>query len=199
MIERTESKTVQVVCAVGLVLSMSLSLSGCVNQLREAFWSNREQAPRESDLAKDWTYRVGPGDELNIFVWRNPELTQTVTVRPDGKFSTRASDKLRQVSRDEVFTVLLTRRVCLRRTVIPPAVQFGILASPVQYRASARVAGVLPENRAHQQIQCHPRFGGTRRRRMQSMGRIDRADARLVHVRADVRPECDLPHIDDYR
>ena len=88
MIERTESKTVRVVCAVGLALSVSLSLSGCVNQLREAFWSTREQAPRESDLAKDWTYRVGPGDELNIFVWRNPELTQTVTVRPDGKFST---------------------------------------------------------------------------------------------------------------
>ena len=81
MNERKESKTGNLVCAIGLALSVSLSLSGCVNQLREAFWSTREQAPRESDLAKDWTYRVGPGDELNIFVWRNPELTQTVTGR----------------------------------------------------------------------------------------------------------------------
>ena len=33
-------------------------------------------------------YVIGPGDTLNVFVWRNPELTVTVPVRPDGKVST---------------------------------------------------------------------------------------------------------------
>jgi len=33
-------------------------------------------------------YIVGPGDTLQIFVWRNPELTTTVPVRPDGKITT---------------------------------------------------------------------------------------------------------------
>lgn len=33
-------------------------------------------------------YVIGPGDTLNVFVWRNPELTVTVPVRPDGKIST---------------------------------------------------------------------------------------------------------------
>lgn len=33
------------------------------------------------------TYLIGPGDQLQIFVWRNPELSSNVTVRPDGKIS----------------------------------------------------------------------------------------------------------------
>lgn len=39
-----------------------------------------------STVAPD--YRIGPGDTLQIFVWRNAELTQSVPVRPDGKIST---------------------------------------------------------------------------------------------------------------
>lgn len=33
-------------------------------------------------------YIIGPGDSIQIFVWRNPELSVTVPVRPDGKIST---------------------------------------------------------------------------------------------------------------
>ena len=33
-------------------------------------------------------YLIGAGDSLNIQVWRNPEVSMTVTVRPDGKIST---------------------------------------------------------------------------------------------------------------
>jgi polysaccharide export outer membrane protein len=33
-------------------------------------------------------YIIGPGDQLQVFVWRNPELSETVPVRPDGKIST---------------------------------------------------------------------------------------------------------------
>jgi polysaccharide export outer membrane protein len=33
-------------------------------------------------------YIIGPGDTIQIFVWRNPELSVTVPVRPDGKIST---------------------------------------------------------------------------------------------------------------
>jgi polysaccharide export outer membrane protein len=33
-------------------------------------------------------YIIGPGDTLEVFVWRNAELSSTVPVRPDGKIST---------------------------------------------------------------------------------------------------------------
>ena len=33
-------------------------------------------------------YVIGPGDTIQVFVWRSPELSVTVPVRPDGKIST---------------------------------------------------------------------------------------------------------------
>jgi len=35
----------------------------------------------------DYNYIIGAGDSLNIIVWRNPELSMAVPVRPDGKVS----------------------------------------------------------------------------------------------------------------
>lgn len=33
-------------------------------------------------------YLIGPGDTVNVTVWRNPEVSMSVTVRPDGKITT---------------------------------------------------------------------------------------------------------------
>lgn len=32
-------------------------------------------------------YLLGPGDTININVWRNPEVSQTIPVRPDGRIT----------------------------------------------------------------------------------------------------------------
>jgi polysaccharide export outer membrane protein len=42
----------------------------------------------------DYTYVIGAGDSLNIVVWRNPDLSMSVPVRPDGKMSAPLVEEL---------------------------------------------------------------------------------------------------------
>ncbi len=49
-----------------------------------------EAAPTSASTAAEASpdYLIGPLDQLEIFVWRAPELSTNVTVRPDGRIST---------------------------------------------------------------------------------------------------------------
>ena len=44
-------------------------------------------APQKVTSPEEYNYLIGPLDTLNIIVWRNPELSMSVPVRPDGKVS----------------------------------------------------------------------------------------------------------------
>lgn len=64
------------------VVSFALAslLAGCA--------SSGAYAPAPSSVPSvEHRYKVGPLDVLSITVWRNPELSTTVTVRPDGRIS----------------------------------------------------------------------------------------------------------------
>ena len=58
-----------------------LVLSGCATK-----YPPLEGGPAPAQVTPD--YIIGAGDSINIFVWRNPELSSGVTVRPDGKITT---------------------------------------------------------------------------------------------------------------
>ncbi|WP_438363448.1 XrtA/PEP-CTERM system exopolysaccharide export protein [Thalassotalea mangrovi] len=44
--------------------------------------------PAQTETADSYNYLIGPGDQLNIFVWRNPDVSGSFIVRPDGKITT---------------------------------------------------------------------------------------------------------------
>jgi polysaccharide export outer membrane protein len=58
-----------------------LALSGCASK-----YPPLEGGPAPAQITPD--YIIGAGDNIEIFVWRNPELSSSVTVRPDGKITT---------------------------------------------------------------------------------------------------------------
>ncbi len=45
-------------------------------------------AAQTAQAALSPDYIIGPGDEIEVFVWQNPDLSVNVPVRPDGKIST---------------------------------------------------------------------------------------------------------------
>lgn len=61
-----------------VVVLLAHVLGGCASQ--------PPLASLAGPAARD--YLVGPGDQVNIIVWRNPEISMVVPVRPDGKITT---------------------------------------------------------------------------------------------------------------
>ncbi len=49
----------------------------------------------------DYNYVIGPLDIVNVIVWRNPELSMTVPVRPDGKITTPLVDDLPAIGKTQ--------------------------------------------------------------------------------------------------
>lgn len=79
--------------AYGLLVAALAGLSACSSV------GNHPQPPRTVD-APTLRYRIGPLDTLNIVVWRNPELSAQVTVRPDGYISTPLVDDLQAAGKN---------------------------------------------------------------------------------------------------
>jgi polysaccharide biosynthesis/export protein len=81
----SSARTPRALCFAGLIAA-TLIAAGC------AMGPTYPAAPRTA--AGDYDYVIGPLDTVNIIVWRNPELSLTVPVRPDGKITTPLVDDL---------------------------------------------------------------------------------------------------------
>ena len=71
--------------ALFFIFIILLALTGCSGKSKQVGQPPTD-APDSPDIASQ-AYKIGPGDVINIFVWGNPEVSVTVSVRPDGKVS----------------------------------------------------------------------------------------------------------------
>ena len=85
-------------------------------------------------------YLIGPGDTLNVVVWRNPELSVTVPVRPDGKITTPLVEDL-QASGKTPNQIARDIEKVLSRYVQDPVVTVMITTFAGPYSQQIRVIG----------------------------------------------------------
>lgn len=108
---RLSTLTFRAIAVLGLLI-----VAGCA--------AKPEQPPIDPANLHGTNYLIGPGDNLQIFVWRNPELSTLVSVRPDGKISVplvedvpavgrtptelarELEDRLKKFVRDPIVTVI---------------------------------------------------------------------------------------------
>jgi len=99
------------------------------------------------DETGDTKYRVQVGDSLNIFVWRNQELSVTVPVRPDGYISIPLVDDLLVVG---VTTTEIARQIegLLQSFIKFPKVTVMVMDFGSTYSQQVRVIGQAAQPRA---------------------------------------------------
>jgi polysaccharide biosynthesis/export protein len=89
--------------------------------------ANSHAPAAEADRDSAPSYVLGPEDVLEVFVWKNPELSTTATVRPDGRITLPLAGELQASGRspEELRDVITTH---LRRYIENPFVTVMVKA-----------------------------------------------------------------------
>lgn len=115
----------------GLTVTAVL-LAGCAT-------SSYPPAPAAAANA-EYNYVIGPGDAVNIVVWRNPELSMSVPVRPDGKITTPLVEDLPAIGKD-ASTLARDIEQALSKFIREPVVTVVVTSFVGPYSEQIRVVG----------------------------------------------------------
>ncbi len=87
-----------------LLLMLALFLPAACSSLPEP--------PRLSDdeVLQQPSYRIVPRDTIGVFVWRSPELSVSVPVRPDGKISLPLANELQAAGKTPIELALAVEK-----------------------------------------------------------------------------------------
>lgn len=121
------------------VVLICLGLSACS--------STRPAAELTAPAASQVEYLIGPGDVLQVFVWRNPDLSVTVPVRPDGKISTPLVEDMQAVGKTP-SQLARDMEQALSRFVKSPKVNIIVEEFVGNFSEQIRVVGKAAEPKA---------------------------------------------------
>lgn len=117
-------------------LCVAVFLAGCAS-------SDYPPAPAMAADA-EYNYVIGPGDNVNIVVWRNPELSMSVPVRPDGKITTPLVEDLPAIGKDAT-TLARDIEKALGKYIREPVVTVIVTNFVGPYSEQIRVVGEATE------------------------------------------------------
>jgi polysaccharide export outer membrane protein len=118
--------------ALALAAAATLLLGGCA--------STRLPAAGGLAVSDNPDYLIGPGDSVNIVVWRNAEVSMTVPVRPDGKITTPLVEDLQAAGKT---STQLARDIekALSKYIQEPVVTVVVTSFVGTYSEQVRVIG----------------------------------------------------------
>lgn len=119
----------------------AVGVAGCTTDLPDA----AEVAPSEIPMVPD--YRIGATDSLSIFVWRNPDLSTSVQVRPDGKISVPLIEDLPAAGKTPTQLAREVEKV-LGAFIQDPVVTIIVNGFVGPYNQQVRVVGEASEPKA---------------------------------------------------
>lgn len=117
----------------------ALALAGCGGAPRVGQSLPPASFVATSDDAGE-SYIIGPLDELSVFVWRNPELSTSVQVRPDGRITTPLISDLVAVGKTPA-QLADDIRVALGRYIEEPLVSVMVNRAQGTFSQQIRIVG----------------------------------------------------------
>lgn len=135
-------------CTLPVILMIAAFLAACASS-RSVEQVSSDSADQESidSSAHSTDYRIGAGDQLEIFVWRNEELSTSVPVRPDGKISTPLIEDMQAVGKTPT-QLSRDMEVELSKFIKTPQVNIIVTGFVGTFSEQIRVIGQAVEPRA---------------------------------------------------
>lgn len=127
----SSDRLMSALCVLALLL-VPLAFTACSSSPYPA-------APTQA-YSDDYNYILGPGDSVNIVVWRNPEISSTVTIRPDGKITGTLFEDLPAAGRDPTTLAREIEQV-LSKYIRDPIVTVIVAGGIGPYSEQIRVIG----------------------------------------------------------